>query len=1030
MKRIVMAVALSLLAISSAGVALAQQRAGSLRGQVLDELGGAIVGASVTAIDAQAKEKSVVTNDGGIYTINGLAPGKYTLRVVNAGFAIYENTEVEVVSGKAQQLDVILKVAIEEQRVTVSADNRELSTEPENNAGAVVLKGEDLDALPDDPDDLAAALQALAGPSAGPNGGQIFVDGFTGGRLPPRASIREIRINANPFSAEYDRLGFGRIEILTRPGTDRYRGQVSFNFNDDALNARNPFAPSRAPIQTRQYGGNYGGPLMKRKASFFVDFDKRDVDDQTLIVATVLDANNNIVGFNETVPIPSRRTSFSPRIDYQINPNNTLVVRYNYTKNTRVTGVGGFSLPSRAYDTGNTDQSIQFTETAVINKTIVNETRFQYEHSRNEQNADNSIPTIDVQDAFTGGGSQVGQSHSVDNDWELTNNTSFAMGRHSLKTGARLRWGKTSQFSPQNFGGTFTFFGGGVGPVLDANDQPLSANEVITSIERYRRTQVFLGQGVNPIQIRLLGGGASQFRLSTGNPESKVTQWDVGGFFQDDWKVRQNLTLSLGLRYENQSNIDSNFNFAPRLGFAWSPGGQQAKTVVRGGYGVFYERVNENLTMTAERLNGVNQQQFTVQNPDFFPIIPTVDQLLAFSVPGTVYRLEKGLQAPYTLQGVFSVERQLPHNLTIAASYINIRTLHVLRTRPLNAPLPGTFIPGLPNSGIRPLNCADFIPPDINPATRCNIFEYESSGRYNQNQFIVNFNSRFHRNASMTAYYVLAKANSDTDGTGSFPANPYDLSTEYGRASGDIRHRFVMTGNFRAPWGISLNPFVIVQSGRPFNITLGRDINGDTLNTERPSLAPAGADCSDVSIRCTPFGNFKLTFAPGDVMIPRNFAEGPGSTTVNLRISKTWSFGSEGGSANANQQNRQDGQRNDGQRTVMGGGMAGGRGPGGPGGGGPAGGGGGARGGAGGGGGFGGPGGGFGGGGGANGRYNLTFSLNFNNLLNHVNLNNPVGNLGSALFGQSTATAGGFGGFGQGIASYNRRIDAQIRFSF
>ena len=318
MKRIVTALAFCVLTLGLASVALSQQRPGSLRGQVLDELGGAIVGANVTAIDAKGTEKSAVTNDGGNYTINGLTPGKYTLRVVNAGFAIFENTEVEVVSGKAQQLDVTLKVAIEEQRVTVSTDNRELSTEPENNAGAVVLKGDDIEALPDDPDDLAAALQALAGPSAGPNGGQIFVDGFTGGRLPPRASIREVRINSNPFSAEYDRLGFGRIEILTRPGTDRYRGQVSFNFNDDALNSRNPFADSRPPIQTRQYGGNFGGPLMKRKASFFVDFDKRDVDDETLIVATILDANNNIVGFTETVPIPSRRTSFSPRIDYQM----------------------------------------------------------------------------------------------------------------------------------------------------------------------------------------------------------------------------------------------------------------------------------------------------------------------------------------------------------------------------------------------------------------------------------------------------------------------------------------------------------------------------------------------------------------------------------------------------------------------------------------------------------------------------------------------------------------------------------------
>ena len=1008
MKKIVLAIALC---ASLAGLVVAQQRAGSLRGQVLDELGGAIVGASVTVIDSAGVEKSVVTNNSGSYTINGLAPGKYTVRATNAGFAMSETPDVEIANAKPVQFDITLKVAIEEQKVTVAADSRELSTEPENNAGAVVLKGAELDSLPDDPDDLAAALQALAGPSAGPNGGQIFVDGFTGGRLPPRASIREIRINANPFSAEYDRLGFGRIEILTRPGTDRFRGQASFNFNDDALNSRNPFSltSKRPPIQTRQYGGNFGGPISKKKASFFVDFDKRDVDDEALIVGQVLDANNNIVDFGATAPTPSRRTSFSPRIDYQINQNHTLVGRYSFTKNTRVTGVGGFSLPSRAYDSESTENNFQLTETAILSKTIVNETRFQFEHQSSALDADNSIATIEVQDAFTGGGSQVGQSHTDTNNWELTNNTSFALRNHALKIGVRVRGVHITQFSPQNFGGTFRFFGGGIGPFTD-----------LTSIERYQRTVIGLEQGLTGPEIRLLGGGATQFTLSSGNPETKVSQWDLGGYAQDDWKMRPNFTLSLGLRYENQKNIDSNFNFAPRIGFAWQPGGQQSKTVFRGGYGIFYDRVSENLTMTALRLNGVNQQQFTVQNPDFFPLIPTPEQLIAFSVPGTVYKLEPGLEAPYTTQAVFSVERQLPRNLTIAASYINVRTLHVLRTRPLNAPLPGTFIPGVIDSGIRPLNCADFIPPDINPSTRCNIFEYDSSGRYNQNQFIVNFNSRFHRNATMNAYYVLSKANSDTDGVGSLPADPYNLSLDYGRASGDVRHRFVMTGNFRAPWGITLNPFIIVQSGRPFNITLGRDLNNDTFNLERPALAPAGANCDDPNIRCTPYGNFKLTFGPGDVMIPRNFGEGPGSTTVNMRISKTWSFGSEGGSSNANNQNRQDGQNDRQRSTMMGGGMAGARGPGGPGGGAPA------RGG------FGGPGGpgGFGGGGAGGGRYNLTFSLNFQNILNHTNLNNPVGNLGSGLFGQSTATAGGFGGFGNAPAAYNRRIDAQIRFSF
>src|SRR5678816_1062056 len=435
MKKIVLVIALC---ASLPGLVFAQQRLGALRGQVLDELGGAIIGASVTVIDSKGVEKSVITNDGGSYVVNGLAPGKYTVRATNAGFGMSETPDVEVTAGKPVQFDITLKVAIEEQKVTVNTDNRELSTEPENNAGAVVLKDADLDALPDDPDDLAAALQALAGPSAGPNGGQIFVDGFTGGRLPPRASIREIRVNSNPFSAEYDRLGMGRIEILTRPGSDRFRGQVGFNFNDDALNARNPFTKSRPPHQSRQYSGNFGGPISKGKASFFVDFEKRDIDDDAVIVAKIVNPAFDIVDFNDTVLVPSRRTTFSPRIDYQINPNNTIVGRYNYTRSSNVGGVGGFQLPPRAYDISNTEQGIQLTDTIVINKTIVNETRFQFEHSVRSQDADNSIPTIDVQDAFTGGGSQVGQSSTTTNSWELNNNTSFIHNAHSLKAGGRL----------------------------------------------------------------------------------------------------------------------------------------------------------------------------------------------------------------------------------------------------------------------------------------------------------------------------------------------------------------------------------------------------------------------------------------------------------------------------------------------------------------------------------------------------------------------------------------------------------------
>src|SRR5881394_4202194 len=240
-----------------------QSGTGGLKGRVSAETGALIVGATVMATDAAGKTKTVVTNNDGSYSLTGLAPGKYTLLVTSTGFGNFENTEVEIAAGRAAELDVTLKITIE-QKVEVKANDSGVSTDPENNVGALLLRGTDLEFLPDDPDDLAAALQALAGPAAGPNGGQIYIDGFSGGRLPPLASIREIRINNNPWSSEFDRPGFGRIEILTKPGSDRFRGQANLSFNNQNFNSRNPFAPTRAPYLSRNYGGNLSGPISKK----------------------------------------------------------------------------------------------------------------------------------------------------------------------------------------------------------------------------------------------------------------------------------------------------------------------------------------------------------------------------------------------------------------------------------------------------------------------------------------------------------------------------------------------------------------------------------------------------------------------------------------------------------------------------------------------------------------------------------------------------------------------------------------------
>src|SRR5215212_9905603 len=577
---------LSLFVLLTVAIVAAQQARGTLRGLVSDELGAAIVGANVTLTDASGSQKKATTNGEGVYNFAGLAPGKYTLVAVAPGFAPSDSKEVDVTTAR-QTLDLTLRVTIEE-KVTIA--ETAVSTEATNNANQTVIGGKDLDALPDDPDELAAALQALAGPSVGPNGGQIFIDGFTGGNLPSKDAIREIRINQNPFAAENDQPS-ARIDILTRPGTDKFRGGASFNFTDESFNSRNPFAVNsskRTPFQIRQYDMNLSDPLVAKKASFFFNFGRIETDDNELVRATLLDDNLNITDFGQSFVVPRRNTFFSPRFDYAINPGNTLVVRYNYNRSrTENQGIGNFTLPERGFNTVNTNQNIQVTETAILNPTTINETRFQYSFGRNEQIGDNAIPGLDVSGAFVSGDSQVGDSVSERKSWELNNFTAKQMGTHALKFGVRIRHVNVDDINEGNFGGSWSFTGG----------------FGLTSIERYQLTLRLLDQGFTPAEVRAAGGGATTFRINAGNPFADVSQTDYGVFIQDDWRIRPNLTFSYGLRYETQTNAHSKFDFGPRLAVAWSPGAANSakppKMVIRFGTGFFYNRFSENNTLTA-----------------------------------------------------------------------------------------------------------------------------------------------------------------------------------------------------------------------------------------------------------------------------------------------------------------------------------------------------------------------------------------------------------------------------------------------
>lgn len=972
------------------GPALFAQAPAQVRGTVVDDSGGVIRGALIE-IAGKGTAKAASTGENGVFTFNGLGDGSYVLTIRSPGFANFATT-IELTPGKLLTVDIALKLALAEQQVTVRGDPVEVvSVESAQNAGQLRLTESDLDFLADDPDELDADLQALAGPSAGPNGGQIYIDGFTGGTLPPKSSVREIRLNQNPFSSEYDRLGMGRIEILTKPGSDRLHGQIFFNDSNGVLNTRNPYSANKPDFNSRLYGGNFGGPVNTR-ASYFFSFERRDITDNAVISATTLDSNLSPVQFNQSVVTPVERTTFSPRLDFAIDNSNTLTLRYSRLSISEPNaGLGVFNLTSTAYAGKQTEDRIDATETAVISPRVINETRLRWLRGALDQNSAGTDPQIVVSGAFIGGSAQLGHTRNTNTNYEIQNYTTFTSGTHSMKAGFRVRTYGVDSNSPADFGGQFTFAGtlapelnAASQPVLDSTGQPVLTQ--ISSLEQYRRTLLFEQMGLSPLQVRALGGGASQFIIAGGNPTVRFTQVDYGLFFLDEWRLRPNLNLSFGLRYENQNHISDHEDFAPRVALAWAPGsqaGRSGKTVLRAGFGIFYDRVPYPLILSSLKDTGSDTLRYVIQDPDFFPNSPSVPHLQGAGIAQTVQVLDTRLRAPYILQTVVGVDRQLPKSTTVAVNFSDSRGVHQLRDVNINAPLlPPAAAPVYPFGSDGP------------------VYDYQSDGILNQEQLIVNVNTRFHRRVTLFGLYVLGYANSDTDGPFTFPANQYNFRQDYGRSTLDVRHRFNMGGSVTTKFGLQLSPSLILRAGTPFDITTGTDTYGQSVFTERPSFALPSQCGTSQFIICTPFGDFNTRPGPNDKLIPRNYGNGPAKYLVNLRLSKTWGFGESRGKAPGIGD----------QGAAVGTGATG-----------P----------------VGGP---------AGNRtssavgtvadsrtsrkYNLTLAISVRNIININNPDQRIGVLTSPLFGKSNAINVGTNQGGGGTLADNRRVDLQVRLTF
>ena len=991
---------------------------GSIRGTVKDDTGGVIPGAVVTLTSPAGTAQTTNTGADGTYSFRGEAPGTYTLSTTYPNLQQTKPVTVVVVSGKSVPGDVVMTVQEQKQELTVTeSGSNQVSTDPSNNSSALVLKQEDLDALPDDPDDLQADLQALAGPSAGPGGNQIFIDGFTGGRLPPKASIREIRINSNPFSAEFDKLGYGRIQIFTKPGSDKFHGQGYYDISDGLWNSRNPFLSVSPPFRTQLFGGNVSGPINKR-ASFFIDVERRQINDNGIITASIPTANFlGSQSYQTYYSTPQRRTTVSPRVDIQLDSNNTLSFRYSYLDNNHLlTNVGGFDLPdttinniafpSSGYSLDTNEHTAQIVETSVINTHVVNETHFQFDRTNEVTISSSTAPGLDVGQSFVSGGSGYSSapnginsqgyasSYDLQNYYELQNYTTVTWGAHATKFGFRIRTTLLDDRTPLNFNGEYSFLG----------------DSGLTSIQQYLKTEQLFMQGLTSQQITALGYGPSKFTITQGNPYIGFNQMDFGPFFQDDWRVLPNFTLSLGLRWEAQNNINDKNDWAPRVGFAWSPGGKggsgRPKTVIRGGWGIFYDRFAITNVEQAYRSNLATQ--YTVNNPTYYNAAFAATDLPPLSTLSAEtqqhYLIDSNLKAPRLMQTVIGIDRQLLSHTTLSLNFLNSRGVHELLTNDINAPIPfaGQLPPGTSDS-----LAISGIGTGINPGlirpygSIGDLYDYQSTGLFKQTQGIASVNSTVGKYVTLFGRYAYTQAHSDTDGLTTMPSNPYNIAQDWGRSSLDFHHTVFFGGSILAKWGLRFSPFLVAHSGIPFNVTTGTDLYllGAKSPTARPEVSSVpfagGTYNSILGMYINPIP------AVGAPLIGRNYGTGPGFLGLNLRVSKTWGFGTtkfEGPSGGAHS---------------GGGGFGGGGGHGGRGGG------------------FGGPhGGGPGGFGGESSehRFNVTLSVNARNILNHANLNTPNGALTSPYFYESTGITGGYGA--EATASNQRRIDLQLRFSF
>jgi Carboxypeptidase regulatory-like domain/TonB dependent receptor len=772
-----------------AGFALGQGT-GALQGTVEDPSGQIVVGANVKLRNqTTGQEFSTSSDEEGGFRFRGLALGEYMLVVTNQGF---KPTELPVSVGERNDnlIRILLKVAIDVESVRVSANDVTIPVASQNT-DVIELDRRWMENLPSkEADPLAVPSLFLNPAAAGTLGPMILVDGIESSGLEvPLTSIKRILVNKSPYSAEFARPGRGRIEVFTRKGNlHDYHGNVTFLARNSVLDARNAFADVRPPSQREIAEAELDGPLGPR-ARLLLAGRYFTSDD-----SSVVHAHTPTGLLVENVDVPGHNTRLFGRFEFDLTPKHTLTLIYKFkNKSQHNEGIRSFDLPERATDFSIHESEVKVFERAIFSPQFLNDLRLSYKDEPQQTTSVSNQQAIIVLGAFNSGGAQITQ--------QLEEKAA------AIQDVATVGWGKQ----------TITFGGGARPRFFHVTDNSNSLGTfTFASLAAYSAGQPEL------------------FTMNQGNPRISFAQREYYTFVQDEVQVRPSFSLSLGLRYEWQSNVDYRKNLAPRVAFAYAPG--RGPTVLRGGFGIFYDRQPDIIQQQAVLYDGVQGHQIVLNNPGYpLPFDP------ASPPPASLLRIAPGILTPYLMQASIGIERKFGSGKSLfAMDYTTTRGLRLYRTRDINAPLPNTGAIPDPNFG--------------------NIDQFESSGRSRSNSLTASLQTALGNRVNLLAQYTFSKSMDDTSGYAALPANNYDLGPEYGRSDYDRRHRFNLIGTWHIHKGFRAGTVVNLSSGIPFNITTGYLNNGDLMPTARP------------------------------LGIGRNTGIGPGYASVDFHLAKRFNF--------------------------------------------------------------------------------------------------------------------------------------------